>query len=180
MKIAIVVEKMSCDVERFRLLSSDKLEEIVALRLDTAMQLIMHELGCFERRANDRIDSVARRSRESIEVSDRLRARIAEHDESVGAIVAANNKLARSIDVHIEEFRNKLYHSLERTKCSEEMRDAQLRDLMKRFDEYAGQQNNRMQRFAADSIALRREIEARVSTSRPASEPTKTPQIFDM
>ena len=29
-------------------------------------------------------------------------------------------------------------------------------------------------------VALRREIEARVSTSRPASEPTKTPQIFDM
>ena len=58
--------------------------------------------------------------------------------------------------------------------------DAQLRDLMKRFDEYFGQQNSRMQRFAVDSDALRREIEARVSTSRPAAEPTKTPQIFDM
>ena len=116
------------------------------------------------------VNSVATRSRESIEdVSDRLRARMAEHDDSVGAIVAANIKLARSIDVHIEEFRSELYHSLERTKSSEEMRDAQLRDLMKRFDEYVEQKNSRMQRFAVDSVALRREIEARVSTSRPAS-----------
>ena len=38
-----------------------------------------------------------------------------EHDESIGAIVAANNKLARCIDVRIEEFRNELYHSLERS-----------------------------------------------------------------
>ena len=143
------------------------------------MQLIMHEPECFERRANERIDSIATRSGESIEdVSDRLRARMAEHDESVGAIVVANNKLARSIDIHIEEFRNELYHSLEKTKSSEEMRDARVRDLMKRFDEYVGQQNSRMQRFAVDSVALRREIQARVSTSRPASEPAKTPQIF--
>ena len=75
---------------------------------------------------------------------------------------------------------SKLYHSLERTKSSEEMRDAQLRDLMKRFDEYVAQQNSRMQKFAVDSVALRRENDARVSTSRPASEPTKTSQIFDM
>ena len=60
------------------------------------------------------------------------------------------------------------------------MRDAQLRDLRKRFDEYVGQQNSRMQKFAVDSVALRREIEARVSTSRPASEPTKIPQVCDM
>ena len=60
------------------------------------------------------------------------------------------------------------------------MRDIQLRDLMKRFDEYVVQQNSRMQKFAVDSVALRREIEARVSTSRPASEPTKNPQFFDM
>ena len=162
----VVVERMSSGIERFRLRSSDKLEEIVAPRLDTAVQLITFELEYFERRANDRIDPVATRSRESIEdVSDRLQARIAEHDESVGVIVVANNKLARSIDIHIEEFRNELYHSLERTKSSEEMQDAELRDLMNRF--------------AVDSVALRREIEARVSTSRPA-EPTKTPQIFDM
>ena len=94
--------------------------------------------------------------------------------------MVANDKLARSIDVHIEEFRNELYYSLERIKSSEDMRDAQLHDLMKRFDEYVEQQNSRMQRFAVDSVALRREIEARVSTSRPASEPTKTPQIFDV
>ena len=103
-----------------------------------------------------------------------------EHDESIGAIFAANNKLAKCIDVHIEEFRKELYHSLERTKSSEEMRDSQLRDLMKRFDEYVAQQNVRMQKFAVDSVALRREIEARVSNSRPASEPTKHPQFFDM
>ena len=51
---------------------------------------------------------------------------------------------------------------------------------MKRFDEYVAQQNARMQKFAVDSVALRREIEARVSNSRPASEPTKHPQFFDM
>ena len=103
-----------------------------------------------------------------------------EPDESIGAIFAANTKLARCIDVQIEEFRKQLYHSLERTKSSEEMRDTQLRDLMKRFDEYVMQQNSRMQKFAIDSVALRREIEARVSNSHPASEPTKHPQFFDM
>ena len=95
------VEKMHSDVERFRFLSSDKLEEVVAPRLDPAMQLIMHELECFDRRTNERFDSVATRSKESIEdISDRLRTRMVEHDEAVGAIVAANNKLARSIDLH--------------------------------------------------------------------------------
>ena len=108
-EMKIVVERMRSDIERYRCLSSDKLEEIVATRLDTAMQLIMHELECFDRSTNERIDSVATRSRESIgDVSDRLRARMAEHDESVGAIVLANNKLAMSIDVHIEEFGKEL------------------------------------------------------------------------
>ena len=103
------------DVERLLL----ELEEIVAARLDTAMQLIIHELECFDRRTNERI----MRSRESIEdVFDPLRACMAEHDEAVGAIVVAHNKLAMSVDVHIEEFRKELYHSLERTKSSEEMR----------------------------------------------------------
>ena len=46
---------MSSEVERFRLLSSDKLEQIVAPHLDTAVQLIMHELECFDRRTNERI-----------------------------------------------------------------------------------------------------------------------------
>ena len=109
-----------------------------------------------------------------------MRIRMTEHDESIGAIFAANNKLAKCIDVHIEVFRKELYHSLERTKSSKKMRDSQLRDLMKRFDEYVAQQNVRMQKFAVDSVALRREIEARVSNSRPASEPTKHPQFFDM
>ena len=46
------------------------------------------------------------KSRESIkDVSDKLRARMAVHDEAVGAIMVANNKLAMSIDVHTEEFR---------------------------------------------------------------------------
>ena len=104
-EMKVVVEGMNSDVERFRLLSSEKLEEVVAPRLDTSIQLIMHELECFDRRTNERIDSVATRSRESIvDVSDRLRTRMAEHDDSVGAIVAANNKLARCIDVRIEEF----------------------------------------------------------------------------
>ena len=182
-EMRVVVEKMSSDIERFRVLSSEKLGEVVAPRLDTAVQLIMHWLKCSDRRTNERIDSVARRSRESIEdVSDKLRTRMAEHDDSVGAIVAANNKLVRCIDVRIEEFRNQLYHSVERTKTksSEEMRDAQLRDLMKPLDEYVSQQNSRMQKFAIYSVALRREIEARVSTSRPASEPAKNPQIFVM
>ena len=43
-EMKIVVERTSSDIERFRVLSSDKLEEIVAPHLDTAMQLIMHEL----------------------------------------------------------------------------------------------------------------------------------------
>ena len=180
-EMKIVVEKLSSDVERFRLLSSEKLEEIVAPRLDTAVKIMMHELECFDRRTNERIDSVATRCRESLEdVSDRMRIRMTEHDESIGAIFAANNKLAKCVDLHIEEFRKELYHSLERTKSSEEMRDSQLRDLMKRFDEYVAQQNVRMQKFAVDSVALRREIEARVSNSRPASEPAKHPQFFDM
>ena len=153
-EMKIIVEKLSSDVERFRLLSSEKLEEIVAPRLDTAVKIMMHELECFDRRTNERIDSVATRCRESLEdVSDRMRIRMTEHDESIGAIFAANNKLAKCIDVHIEEFRKELYHSLERTKSSEEMRDSQLRDLMKRFDEYVAQQNVRMQKFAVDSVA---------------------------
>ena len=183
-EMKIVVEKLSSDVdERFRLLSSEKLEEIVAPRLDTAIKIMMHELECFDRRTSERIDSVATRCRESREdVSDRMRIRMTEHDESIGAIFAANSKLATCIDVHIEEFQKELYHSLERTKSSEEMRDSQLRDLMKRFNEYVAPQNVRMQKFAVDSVALqlRREIEARVSNPRPASEPTKHPQFFDM
>ena len=180
-EMKIVVEKLSSEVERFRMLSSEKLEEIIAPRLDTAIKIMMHELECFDRRTNERIDSVATKCRESLEdVSDRMRIHMTEHDESIGAIFAASNKLAKCLDVHIEEFRKELYHSLERTKSSEEMRDSQLRDLMKRFDEYVAQQNARMQKFAVDSVALRREIEARVSNSRPASEPTKHPQFFDM
>ena len=180
-EMKIVVEKLSSDVERFRLLSSEKLEEILAPRLDTAIKIMMHELECFDRRTSERVDSVATRCREFLEdVSDRMRIRMTEHDESIGAIFAANNKLAKCTDVHIEEVRKELYHSLERTKSSEGMRDSQLRDLMKRFDEYVAQQNVRMQKFAVDSVALRREIEARVSNSRPASEPTKHPQFFDM
>ena len=180
-EMKIVVEKLSSDVERFRLLSSEKLEEIVAPRLDTAIKIMMHELECFDRRTSERVESVATWCRESLEdVSDRMRICMTEHHESIGAIFAANNKLAKCLDVHIEEFRKELYHSLERTKSSEEMRDSQLRDLMKRFDEYVAQQNVRMQKFAVDSVALRREIEARVSNSRPASEPTKHPQFFDM
>ena len=46
------------------------------------------------------------------DVSDHLRARAAEHDESVGAIVVANSKLARSTDVHIEDCRNELLYYL--------------------------------------------------------------------
>ena len=51
-----VVERMSSDIERFRLLSSDKLEEIVAPRLDTAVKLMMHELECFDRRATSALN----------------------------------------------------------------------------------------------------------------------------
>ena len=40
----IVVEKLSSEVERFRMLSSEKLEEIIAPRLDTAIKIMMHEL----------------------------------------------------------------------------------------------------------------------------------------
>ena len=55
-EMRVVVERMSSDVERFRLLSSDKLEEVVAPRLDSAMQLFLHELECFDRRADERIE----------------------------------------------------------------------------------------------------------------------------
>ena len=138
------------------------------------MQLIMHELACFDRRTSERIGSISVKRRESIEdVSDRLRARMAEHDEVAGAMMVANDKLAMTIDGHLDTFRKELYYSLEKTMSSEEMRDAQLRDLMKRFDEYVAQQNSRMHKFLIDPVALRREIEARISTSRPASEPTK-------
>ena len=127
-EMKIVVEKLSSEVERFRMLSSDKLEEIIAPRLDTAIKIMMHELECYDRRTSERLDSVAAKCRESLEdVSDRMRIRMTEHDESIGAIFAANNKLAKCIDVHIEEFRKELYHSLERTKSSGEMRDSQLR-----------------------------------------------------
>ena len=130
------------------------------------MQLIMHEIECFDWRINERIASVITRNRESIEdISDRFRSCMVEYDESVVIIVVANNKIVRSMDVHIEEFhnvRNELYRSLEKTKSSEEMRDAQLRKLMKRFNEFVEYQNSKMQRFALGSIAVPREIGARV------------------
>ena len=136
------------------------------------MQLIMHELERFDRRTDERIDSFSATSRESIEnITDRLRARMAEHDEIVGAMMLANDKLAITIDGHLEIFRKELYYSAEKKKSSEEMRDARLRDLMKRFDEYIAQQNSRMQNFLTDSVASRREVEARFSISRPAAEP---------
>ena len=105
-EMKIVVEKLSSEVERFQMLSSEKLEEIIAPRLDTAIKIMMHELECFDRRTNELIGSVATKCRESLEdVSDRMCIRMTEHDESIGAIFAANNKLAKCIDVHIEEFR---------------------------------------------------------------------------
>ena len=105
---------------------------------------------------------------------------MAEHDEIVESMMVANRKLAESVDDHLDSFRKELYNSIGQAKSSEEIRESRLKELMRRFDNFVGQQIARMQKFVVGSTALSREIEARVSVSRPASEPTKNPQFFDM